>query len=228
MRRRSVCWRRRFECGSQTSGILSAGGRRDREARAEHLHRQPSRSLYVPAGCLHRPRSGTMHTGGRYPDCAVGRMPPCQGFTNLTLKSRRPDSRNDLLGEMARLVAETKPWAVMMENVPGLARRGRPLLDACIPGAHRATRLLDAHRPTPGGGLRRAATETAVGSTGRTRFPYSHASPRMPVSAKEVEPPGARSVMQSGLCPSRFRWRRRKRGGKSRLRIGIWSGPCRR
>ena len=55
--------------------------------------------------------------------------PPCQGFTSLTSKYKRADSRNKLVREMARLVEETQPQAVMMENVPGLAGRGRPLLD---------------------------------------------------------------------------------------------------
>ena len=55
--------------------------------------------------------------------------PPCQGFTSLTSKYKRSDPRNDLILEMARLVEETRPQAVMMENVPGLAGRGKPLLD---------------------------------------------------------------------------------------------------
>ena len=55
--------------------------------------------------------------------------PPCQGFSSLTSKYRRNDPRNQLVREMGRLVEEVKPRAVMMENVPGLADKGRPLLD---------------------------------------------------------------------------------------------------
>jgi len=54
--------------------------------------------------------------------------PPCQGFTSLTSKYRRTDARNRLVLEMARLVEEAKPLMVMMENVPGLAHKGKPLL----------------------------------------------------------------------------------------------------
>lgn len=54
--------------------------------------------------------------------------PPCQGFTSLTSKYRKTDPRNELVKEMLRLIEETRPKAVMMENVPGLAIRGKKLL----------------------------------------------------------------------------------------------------
>ena len=54
--------------------------------------------------------------------------PPCQGFTSLTHKSARNDSRNNkLVFEIARLAKETKARAIMMENVPGLMTRGGPI-----------------------------------------------------------------------------------------------------
>ncbi len=54
--------------------------------------------------------------------------PPCQGFTSLTSKYRvKQDPRNQLVLEMARLAEESRPRAVMMENVPGLTRKGRSL-----------------------------------------------------------------------------------------------------
>ena len=55
--------------------------------------------------------------------------PPCQGFSSLTSKYRRNDPRNELVREMTRLVREIRPRAVMMENVPGLALKGKSLLD---------------------------------------------------------------------------------------------------
>ena len=55
--------------------------------------------------------------------------PPCQGFSPLTNTSSKRDPRNDLVLEMARLVKEIRPRAVMMENVPGLADRGKRLFN---------------------------------------------------------------------------------------------------
>lgn len=49
--------------------------------------------------------------------------PPCQGFSALRRLNRRAsvkDSRNALVLEFLRLVRETEPLTIMMENVPGL------------------------------------------------------------------------------------------------------------
>lgn len=52
---------------------------------------------------------------------------PCQGFCQLTVNSSRQDPRNLLISQMSRLVRETVPRAVIMENVPGLLTRGKNL-----------------------------------------------------------------------------------------------------
>ena len=54
--------------------------------------------------------------------------PPCQGFTSLTAKYRdKEDPRNALVLEMCRLAEDTLPRAIMMENVPGLTKKGESL-----------------------------------------------------------------------------------------------------
>ncbi len=50
--------------------------------------------------------------------------PPCQGFSSLTYKWNKEDKRNNLVSEVARLAGELRPTAIMMENVPGLAKKG--------------------------------------------------------------------------------------------------------
>ncbi|MDV3349948.1 DNA cytosine methyltransferase [Leptothoe sp. LEGE 181152] len=54
--------------------------------------------------------------------------PPCQGFSTLRTKritKSSEDPRNELIFEILRLVRSIRPRAVLMENVPGLAKNYR-------------------------------------------------------------------------------------------------------
>ena len=54
--------------------------------------------------------------------------PPCQGFSSIRTKNLKvsvQDHRNNLIFRFLRLVKELRPQAVMMENVPGLAKDKR-------------------------------------------------------------------------------------------------------
>ena len=50
--------------------------------------------------------------------------PPCQGFSSLGLRDN-DDERNGLIHEVWRFATEMQPSAILIENVPGLARDAR-------------------------------------------------------------------------------------------------------
>jgi DNA (cytosine-5)-methyltransferase 1 len=58
--------------------------------------------------------------------------PPCQGFSTLTNTSSKKDPRNNLVLEVSRLIEEIRPDALMLENVPGLAGRGKHLFNKLL------------------------------------------------------------------------------------------------
>ena len=66
--------------------------------------------------------------------------PPCQGFTSLTAKYKnKEDPRNELVLEMARLTEETRPRAIMMENVPVWCGRAVSFMVSCGRDSRRST-----------------------------------------------------------------------------------------
>jgi DNA (cytosine-5)-methyltransferase 1 len=88
--------------------------------------------------------------GGKIDVDLVFGGPPCQGFSHMGLRDAK-DPRNTLVDHFCRLVAEIRPRAFVMENVPGmLCGETRPLLDRALESFGRAgyrvskPRVLDA------------------------------------------------------------------------------------
>ena len=60
------------------------------------------------------------------------RARPAKDFRSLTSKWGRQDPRDELLNETSRVAEELRPRAIMVENVPGLAKKGRALFDGLL------------------------------------------------------------------------------------------------
>jgi len=132
-------------CGGLSSGLKDAGFRvlaaveKDPDAAKSYAANHPDVRLYdgdirdlTAARVL---RELGLKTGQI--DLVAG-CPPCQGFTRLTEKRRRRDPRNLLIREFLRFVIALRPRACMLENVPGLPRKGRRLFSELRKGLEKA------------------------------------------------------------------------------------------
>ncbi len=122
-------------CGGLTEGLKRAGfrvvGAVELDARAAETYRlnHPEVQLWMTDIRQLSPRSIARKLGVRKGELnLIAGCPPCQGFSTMrTLNGNRSnrDKRNDLLFEFLRVVEALRPKAVMIENVPGLAKDSR-------------------------------------------------------------------------------------------------------
>ena len=122
-------------CGGMTEGLIQAGFD---VVGAVEINKLAARTYAINHPDVHLWTKDIRNVSGscikRRLGIRVGELdlvagcPPCQGFSRMrTLngKSRVVDHRNDLVFDFLRIVDELRPKAVLMENVPGLARNHR-------------------------------------------------------------------------------------------------------
>ena len=122
-------------CGGLSLGLkkagftVSAAVEIDRKAQETYRLNHPEVPLYAldirDLGADEVLRESGLKPGDL--DLLAG-CPPCQGFSRLRTKNRYmsvEDKRNDLVVDFARFIEAMKPKAVMLENVPALAKDAR-------------------------------------------------------------------------------------------------------
>jgi DNA (cytosine-5)-methyltransferase 1 len=105
----------------------------DAKASAAHAVNFPS-SVHIRKDISHLSGRELARLAGVGADEIVGVVggPPCQGFSDIGLRSIH-DPRNELLCDFFRLVAEMEPAFFLAENVPGaLSERNAPLLNRAL------------------------------------------------------------------------------------------------
>lgn len=116
-------------CGGLSQGLVDAGfdvrAAVEIDAAAAESYRKNHPQTHLIERDIRKVEASELKAlCGGAPVALLAGCAPCQGFCSLTAKNSKRDPRNGLVLHMARLIRELKPTAVMMENVPGLEKRG--------------------------------------------------------------------------------------------------------
>jgi DNA (cytosine-5)-methyltransferase 1 len=125
-------------CGGLSEGLRRAGFRVRAAVEIDPIAVQTYRANHRRTKVFPQDVTGVagerlLAAAGGHVDLLAG-CAPCQGFCSLTEKYERDDPRNALVLQMARLAEEIRPTAIMMENVPGLLRRGASIFAEFVHG----------------------------------------------------------------------------------------------
>ena len=115
----------------QAGFLVSAAVEYDKHASATYVANHPETILYSK-DIREVEGDELMATSPTSRIDLIAACPPCQSFSSLTSKYKKKDERDELINEFARLVREVRPRTLMMENVPGLVRKGAHLFNPVI------------------------------------------------------------------------------------------------
>lgn len=123
-------------CGGLSLGLRKAGFRITAaveidKAAAETYKKNHQKTKVITRDIRKVKAKELLDKNGKKPVVIAG-CAPCQGFCSLTREYKANDPRNGLVLDMARIIRKLKPDAIMMENVPGLATKGKEIFESFL------------------------------------------------------------------------------------------------
>lgn len=109
-------------CGLRQAGIKVKAGI-DVEKRCEYAYAHNNKTKFIAQSVTDLSGDDIVRLNGNADYTLLAGCAPCQAFSSYNQKATNTDPRWNLLNEFGRLIRESKPDFVTMENVPQLAKK---------------------------------------------------------------------------------------------------------